>query len=110
MLGGDPGKHLIGWENPAFTRDYADPEKRTVGNAVEVFFKDGTSSGKVSIDLPIGHRERRGEGIPALLAKFEAAMAGQLPAKRVGQLLELTGDTSRFEATPIHRFMDLFTP
>ena len=97
-------------ENPAFTRDYNDPDKRFIGNAVEVFFKDGSSTGRVAVDTPIGHRERRGEGIPALLAKFESAIAGQLPAKRVRQVLDLTGDTSRFEATPIHRFMELFTP
>ena len=96
-------------ENPAFTRDYSDPEKRYIGNSVEVFFKDGSSTGKVSIDYPIGHRERRGEGIPVLLQKFEAAIGGQLPAKRVEQILALTQDTSRFEATPIHRLVDLFT-
>ena len=96
-------------ENPGFTRDYADPEKRYIGNAVEVFFKDGTRSGKVSIDMPIGHRERRGEGIPVLLQKFESAARGQLPSRKVEQILALTGDTSRFEATPIHRFLDLFT-
>ncbi len=95
-------------QNPAFTRDYFDPEKRYIGNSVEVFFKDGSSTGKVSIDFPIGHRERRGEGIPALLQKFEAAIGGQLPAKRVEQILALTQDTSRFEATPIHRLVDLF--
>lgn len=95
-------------EDPRFTRDYMDPEKRYIGNAIEVFFKDGTSTGKVSVDAPIGHRERRGEGVPVLLRKFEAAIAGQLPAKKVQQILALTGDTSRFEATPIHRFMDLF--
>ncbi len=95
-------------ENPDFTRDYFDPEKRFIGNAVEVFFKDGSSTGKVSIDTPLGHRERRGEGIPLLLNKFEAAVGGQLPAKRVEQILELTRDTSRFEATPIHRLVDLF--
>lgn len=96
-------------ENPVFTRDYADPEKRYIGNAVEVFFKDGSSTGKVSIDVPIGHRERRGEGIPALLQKFESAAKGQLPSRKVEQILALTSDTSRFEATPIHRFVDLFT-
>ena len=96
-------------ENPAFTRDYVDPEKRYIGNSVEVFFKDGSSTGKVSVDFPIGHRERRGEGIPLLLRKFEKAVGGQLPAKRVEQILALTQDTSRFEATPIHRFVDLFT-
>lgn len=95
-------------EDPRFSRDYLDPEKRYIGNAVEVFFKDGSSTGKVSVDAPIGHRERRGEGVSVLLRKFESAIAGQLPAKKVQQLLALTGDTSRFEATPIHRFMDLF--
>jgi 2-methylcitrate dehydratase len=63
----------------------------------------------VSIDYPIGHRERRGEGMPVMLQKFENAVAGQLPARRVEQILTLTRDTSRFEATPIHRFVDLFT-
>jgi 2-methylcitrate dehydratase len=96
-------------ENPAFTRDYSDPDKRFIGNSVEVFLKDGSSAGKVSIDHPIGHRERRGEGIPVLLQKFERAVRGQLPAKRVEQILALTQDTSRFEATPIHRLVDLFS-
>jgi len=95
-------------ENPAFTRDYLDPDKRFIGGSVEVFFKDGSSTGKVSVDYPIGHRERRGDGIPALLQKFEAAVGGQLPARRVQQILALTQDTSRFEATPIHRLVDLF--
>ena len=96
-------------ENPQFTADYFDPEKRWIGNSVEVFFKDGSSTGKVSIDFPIGHRERRGEGIPLLLQKFESAVRGQLPARKVEQILNLTSDTSRFEATPIHRFIEMFT-
>jgi 2-methylcitrate dehydratase len=61
----------------------------------------------VSIDYPIGHRNRRGEGIPVLLKKFEDALGSHLPAHRVRQILDLTSDTSRFESTPIHRFMDL---
>ena len=96
-------------ENPEFTRDYFDPEKRSIGNAVQVFFKDGTSTPRVAIDTPIGHRDRRGEGIPVLLQKFESAIAGQLPARKVDQILTLTGDVSRFEATPIHRFIEMFT-
>lgn len=95
-------------ENPQFTADYFDPEKRYIGNSVQVFFKDGTSTEKVSIDYPIGHRNRRGEGIPVLLEKFEAALGGHLPARRVQQILALTQDTSRFESTPVHRFLDLF--
>jgi len=95
-------------ENPQFTQDYFDPDKRYIGNSIEVLFKDGTSTGKVSVDFPIGHRNRRGEGIPVLLQKFADALGGHLPSHRVKQILDLTQDTSRFESTPIHRFLDLF--
>jgi hypothetical protein len=61
------------------------------------------------IDYPIGHRNRRGEGIPVLVKKFEDALAGHLPAQRVNAILALTQDPARFEATPVHRLMDLFS-
>ncbi len=95
-------------ENPQFTTDYFDIEKRYIGNSIQVFFKDGSKTEKVSIDFPIGHRERRGEGIPVLLKKFEGAIGSHLSAHQVKQILALTGDTSKFESTPVHRFMDLF--
>src|SRR3546814_3639559 len=95
-------------ENPQFTADYFDPDKRYIGNSVQVFFTDGTATEKVSIDYPIGHRKRRGEGIPVLLQKFEAALRGHLPSHRVEQILELASDPTRFEATPVPRLMDLF--
>jgi 2-methylcitrate dehydratase len=94
-------------ENPTFTSEYFDPEKRYIGNSIQVFFTDGSHTERVSIDYPIGHRNRRGEGIPVLLTKFEDALGSHLPAHRVRQILDLTSDTSRFESTPIHRFMDL---
>jgi 2-methylcitrate dehydratase len=96
-------------ENPRFTQEYFDPEKRYIGNSIQVFFTDGSQTEPVSIDFPIGHRNRRGEGIPVLLKKFEDALGGHLPAHRVRQILDLTSDTSRFESTPIHRFMDLLS-
>ena len=95
-------------ENPAFTKDYFDPAKRYIGNSLQVFFKDGTHSEKVSIDYPIGHRKRRAEGIPVLLAKFADALGGHLPARRVERILAAAGDTKELDATPIHRFIDLF--
>jgi 2-methylcitrate dehydratase len=94
-------------ENPQFTKDYFDPDKRYIGNAIQVFFKDGSSTDKVSIDYPIGHRNRRGEGIPVLVKKFEDALAGHLPAARVKKILELTQNPARFEAMPLHQFMGL---
>ncbi len=95
-------------ENPQFTADYFDPDKRYIGNSVQVHFLDGTSTQEVSIDYPIGHRKRRQEGVPVLLEKFAAALAGHLPAHRVAQILALTGDPARLEATPVHEFLDLF--
>ncbi|MFI4968729.1 MAG: bifunctional 2-methylcitrate dehydratase/aconitate hydratase [Lysobacterales bacterium] len=95
-------------ENPQFTKDYFDPQKRYIGNSVQVFFKDGSSTGKVSIDYPIGHRKRRGEGIPVLLTKFEAALAGHLPANRVREIVAASRDPETLDAMPIHRFLDGF--
>ncbi len=94
-------------ENPDFTRDYFDTEKRYIGNAVQVFFRDGTSTDRVAIDYPIGHRQRRAEGIPVLKQKFEAALGEVLPRRRVEAIKQLTSDVSRFESMPVHELMDL---
>jgi 2-methylcitrate dehydratase len=96
-------------EDPRFTKDYFDPEKRYIGNSVQVFFTDGTCTDKVSVDYPIGHRKRRGEGIPVLLDKFEAAIRGHLPAHRVKAILRATTDSARLDAMPIQDFLGLFT-
>ena len=95
-------------ENQQFTADYFDADKRYIGNSVQVHFMDGTTTDEVSIDYPIGHRKRRQEGVPVLLAKFAAALRGHLPAHRVSQILALTADPVRLQATPVHEFMDLF--
>jgi 2-methylcitrate dehydratase len=96
-------------ENPQFTRDYFDPDKRYIGNSVQVFFADGSSTAKVSIDYPIGHRKRRAEGIPVLLQKFKAALNGHLPAAQVARILAMAADPERLESTPISSFLDDFT-
>lgn len=95
-------------ENPGFTRDYFDPDRRYIGNSVQVFFRDGSATGKVSIDYPIGHRRRRAEGIPVLLRKVEAALAGHLPEPRARQILSASQDPVALDAMPIHRFIDWF--
>ena len=95
-------------ENAAFTRDYLDPAKRSIGNSVQVVFRDGTQTDKISVEYPIGHRRRRAEGIPVLLAKFEANLKGHIPAAQAQKVLELCRDQERLEATPVKEFMDLF--
>ena len=96
-------------ENPQFTKDYFDPAKRYIGNAVQIFFKDGSRTSNISIDYPIGHRKRRDEGIPVLMKKFEAAMRGQLPAHSADAILTASGDKNALDAMPIHDFLGLFT-
>ena len=95
-------------ENPQFTKDYFDADKRYIGNSVQVFFKDGSSTEKVSIDFPIGHRKRRGEGIPVLMSKFEAAIRGHLPATQANRLMALAGAPAELEAMSISDFINLY--
>jgi len=95
-------------ENPQFTQDYFDPDKRYIGNSVQVFFKDGSSTDKVSIDYPIGHRKRRAEGIPVLMAKCEAALRAHLPAVQADRIMALTQTPEALESLPVQEFMNLY--
>jgi 2-methylcitrate dehydratase len=94
-------------ENEQFTRDYFDPDKRYIGNAVQVFFKDGSSTDKVAVDFPIGHRERRAEGIPVLKQKFVDSVKPKLAASQWQALNELCADREKLAATAVDDFMAL---
>ena len=97
-------------ENPAFTRDYFDPEKRGIGNAVQVFFADGGSTDRVEVNYPIGHRRRRQEGIPVLVKKFEDAVAGRFAAEQAGAIVAACSDAAALSAMPVPEFLDLWVP
>ncbi len=94
-------------ENLQFTRDYFDASKRYIGNAIQVFFKDGSHTERVVVDFPIGHRKRREEGLPVLIRKFEAALRSHLDNEKVQQIMELSSDPARFDHTPVDQFMAL---
>ena len=94
-------------ENKDYTRDYLDPEKRSIGNAIQVFFRDGSATERVAIEYPVGHRRRRHEGVPLLLAKFEHALGSRIPAPQADELLALCADRARLEATQVQAFMGL---
>src|SRR6202047_2925230 len=79
-------------ERKQFTVDYLDPAKRSIGNSVQVFFKDGTQTERVAVEYPIGHRRRREEGVPALLGKFERNLRGRIPAHKADAILALCSD------------------
>jgi 2-methylcitrate dehydratase len=94
-------------ENESFTKDYFDPEKRYIGNAVQVFFGDGSSTERVQADYPIGHRQRRDEGIPVLLRKFEASVSPKLKDGQWEALNDLCADSDKLAATAVDDFMAL---
>jgi 2-methylcitrate dehydratase len=94
-------------ENKDYTRDYLDPEKRSIGNVIQVFFRDGSATERVAVEYPVGHRRRRKEGVPLLLAKFEQALRDRIPARQADELLALCADRVRLEATPVRAFMEL---
>jgi 2-methylcitrate dehydratase len=101
-------ERMVVVEDERYSRDYLDPEKRSIANAIQVFFKDGTSTKKVEVEYPLGHRRRRHEGIPLLERKFRENIATRFPSRQCEAILSLCLDQNRLEATPIHEFMQLF--
>ncbi len=99
---------MVVTEDKQYSRDYLDPDKRSIANAVQVFFRDGTKTGKVIVEYPIGHRRRRQEGIPVLHQKAEAAFLAHYGAGKAGELMALFADRSKLAAMPVHTFMSRF--
>ena len=94
-------------EEPRYTREYMEADKRSIANALQIFFKDGTSTEKVEVEYPVGHRRRRAEGIPLLEEKFRSNLASRFPAARVQKIFALCKDQKALEAMPVNEFMDL---
>jgi 2-methylcitrate dehydratase len=94
-------------EDKRFSRDYHDPAKRSIANALTVEFKDGSKLDEVVCEYPIGHKRRRKEGMPVLVEKFKTNLARRFPAKQQGAILELCMDAARLERTPVNEFVDL---
>ncbi len=92
-------------ENTTFTEEYFAPDKRYIGNAVQVFFDDGTHTPRVAVDYPIGHRRRRAEGIPALRRKFEASVLAHFTPKQSESIKALFADRTRLETMAVQEFV-----
>ncbi len=95
-------------EDKTYSRDYLDPEKRSIANAVQVFFQDSTATPRIAVEYPIGHRRRRQDGIPLLQRKARAAFAAHFGAVRADSLMALFADRARLAALPVHAFADAF--
>jgi 2-methylcitrate dehydratase len=99
---------MVVTEDPRMSADYLDPARRSIGNAVQVVFRGGESTAKITVDYPIGHRRRRAEGIPLLLAKFEENLRSRLAPAAVDRILEACADQGRLEQMTVDRFVSLF--
>jgi 2-methylcitrate dehydratase len=94
-------------EEPCYTRDYHDPAKLSIANAVQVFFADGSHTEKVAVEYPIGHPRRRDEALPLLVEKCRKNLGAGLSATRAATFIELCLDRERLETMAVNEFMDM---
>jgi len=95
-------------EDAQFTKDYHDPEKRSIANALTIEFNDGSQFEEVVVEYPIGHKRRREDGIPLLVEKFRTNLARRFPVKQQLAILDVSLDQARLEAMPVNEYVDLY--
>jgi len=100
-------KKMFCVEDKGFSRDYHDPKKRSIANALTVEFKDGTKLKEVVCEYPIGHKRRRKEGMPILVEKFKRNLARRYPERQQRAILDLCMDAERLANTSVNEFVDL---
>ncbi|MGD0345643.1 MAG: bifunctional 2-methylcitrate dehydratase/aconitate hydratase [Terracidiphilus sp.] len=96
-------------EEPQFTCDYHDPEKRSIANALRAVLEDGTVL-EETVEYPIGHRRRRDEGLPLLVEKFKTNLRRRFPAPQQQRILDASLDRARLESMPVNEYVDLYVP
>jgi 2-methylcitrate dehydratase len=94
-------------EDPGYTADYHNPEKRSIANAITVEFADGTVFEEVAVEYPIGHARRRVEGIPLLIEKYKTNLGRIYDADQQKKIIDLCLDYDKLSTTPVNEFMDL---
>jgi len=92
-------------ENATFTQEYYAADKRYIGNALQVFFRDGSASERVQVDFPIGHRRRRAEGMPVLVRKFESSVDAHFQPKQAERIKALFAKSAQLDALPVNELM-----
>lgn len=97
-------------EDKQYSKDYLDPEKRSVPNAIKIYFKDGTATERIAVEFPIGHKRRRGEAQHQLFAKMQENLKTKLKEKQIEKILHVFQHPQKLDAMPVHEFVDLFLP
>ena len=99
---------MVVTEEPRYSRDYLDPEKRSIANALRMVFKDGAETEWVEVEYPVGHRRRREEGIPLLVDKFERAVRGHFPTGQAERIQKACREPASLDDLAVSEFVDLF--
>ncbi len=94
-------------EDPQFSKDYLDPDKRSIANGITVEFNDGSRTREVVVEYPIGHRRRREEGMPVLIEKFKTNLARRFAPRQQQLILDVAMDPARLASMPVNEFVDL---
>jgi len=95
-------------EKESYSKDYHDPEKRSIANAIQIEFKDGSKTDRVEVEYPLGHKRRRDESIPFIESKFEENLKTRFPHAKVQAILQVCMNQTNFEKMAVHDFMRLF--
>lgn len=96
---------MVVQEDKRYSAEYHDPDKRSIANAMQIFFKDGSATERVEIEYPIGHKRRRADGIPLLQAKFEANIKGHYKGGQAQRIIDLCADQTAFESLKVTDMM-----
>jgi 2-methylcitrate dehydratase len=99
---------MVIMEDKQFSADYLSPGKRSITNAVQVIFSDGSKTDEVVVEYPIGHRRRRTEGIPSLIKKYKTNLARRFPEKQQKAILDVSLDQKKLEDMPVNEYVDLY--
>lgn len=97
---------MIVSEDKQLTTDYYDPSKRAIGNSVQVYFNDGSCTEKISIDYPVGHKNRRQEGLPLLEEKFKTSISNYYSKRQSSHIIDLFCNKEQLFKMPVHELMD----
>ena len=96
-------------ENPQFTADYHDPEKRSIANALRISLTNGDIH-EQTVEYPIGHRRRRADGLPLLISKFQTNLARRFPQDQQQRILDASLDPAKLDTMPVNQYVDLYLP
>ena len=95
-------------EDPQFTKDYHEPNYRSIPNALKVTLNDGEILEEIAVEAPLGHRTRREEAKPVILEKYKRHLGPHFDAKKVEQLVNLGNDAKKLEDMAVDQYMDLY--